>query len=70
MYPLVRERAADGIPVAATCRVLKIARQPSHRWLADPLTAAELTAAELTAAELTAAELAAAELTAAELTAA
>lgn len=28
MYPLVRELAADGIPVAVTCRVLKIARQP------------------------------------------
>ena len=29
MYPLVRELAADGIPVTVTCRVLKIARQPS-----------------------------------------
>ena len=28
MYPLVRELAVDGIPVAVTCRVLKIARQP------------------------------------------
>lgn len=28
MYPLVRELADDGIPVAVTCRVLKIARQP------------------------------------------
>ena len=34
MYPLVRELAADGIPVAVTCRVLKIARQPYYRWLA------------------------------------
>ncbi|MGS2811476.1 IS3 family transposase [Nocardia sp. MW-W600-9] len=42
MYPLVRELAADGIPVAVTCRVLKIARQPYYRWLADPITAAEL----------------------------
>jgi putative transposase len=45
MYPLVRELAADGIPVTVTCRVLKIARQPYYRWLADPVTAAELTAA-------------------------
>jgi putative transposase len=34
MYPLVRELAADGIPVTVTCRVLKIARQPYYRWLA------------------------------------
>lgn len=27
-YPLVRELAADGIPVTVTCRVLKLARQP------------------------------------------
>jgi hypothetical protein len=45
MYPLVRELAADGIPVAVTCRVLKIARQPYYRWLANPLTDAELSAA-------------------------
>lgn len=45
MYPLVRELAADGIPVAVTCRVLNIARQPYYRWLARPVTDAELTAA-------------------------
>ena len=42
IYPLVRELAADGIPVAVTCRVLKLARQPYYRWLADPVTDAEL----------------------------
>ena len=42
MYPLVRELAADGIPVTVTCRVLKIARQPYYRWLASPVTDAEL----------------------------
>lgn len=47
MYPLVRELAADGIPVAVTCRVLKIARQPYYRWLADPVTATELAEAHL-----------------------
>ena len=33
MYPLVRELAADGMPVTVTCRVLKLARQPYYRWL-------------------------------------
>jgi putative transposase len=42
IYPLVRELAADGIPVAVTCRVLKIARQPYYRWLAAPVTASDL----------------------------
>jgi len=46
MYPLVRELAAQDapmrVPVAVTCRVLKIARQPYYRWLAQPVTAAEL----------------------------
>ena len=42
MYPLVRELAADGIPVAVTCRVLKIARQPYYRWLNRPVTDREL----------------------------
>jgi transposase InsO family protein len=45
MYPLVRELAADGIPVTVTCRVLRIARQPYYRWLADPVTDAELATA-------------------------
>ena len=38
----MKELAADGIPVAVTCRVLKLARQPYYRWLAGPVTAAEL----------------------------
>jgi putative transposase len=38
----VNELAADGIPVAVTCRVLKLARQPYYRWLANPVTDAEL----------------------------
>jgi hypothetical protein len=36
LYPIVKELAADGIPVAVTCRVLKLARQPYYRWLANP----------------------------------
>jgi putative transposase len=46
-YPLVGELAADGIPVAVTCRVRKIARQPYYRWLANPISAAEWTEAHL-----------------------
>lgn len=46
MYPLVKELAANGIPVAVTCRVLKLARQPYYRWLADPVTTAEHVAAQ------------------------
>ena len=42
MYPLVKELAADQIPVTVTCRVLKLARQPYYRWLARPVTAREL----------------------------
>ncbi|GAB7065729.1 hypothetical protein [Mycolicibacterium hodleri] len=38
----MKELAADGIPVAVTCRVLKLARQPYYRWLAQPVTDAEL----------------------------
>ncbi|MBO1031339.1 DDE-type integrase/transposase/recombinase [Tessaracoccus sp. SD287] len=45
MYPLVRELAADGIPVAVTCRVLKLARQPYYRWLTHPIGERELVAA-------------------------
>jgi putative transposase len=41
IYPLVRELATDGIPVAVTCRVLKIARQPYYRWLRHPVTDSE-----------------------------
>ncbi len=36
------ELAADGIPVAVACRVLKIARQPYYRWRKNPITDAEL----------------------------
>ena len=45
LYPLVTELAADGVPVAVMCRVLKLSRQPYYRWLANPITSAELIAA-------------------------
>jgi putative transposase len=47
MYPLVRELAADGIPVTVTCRVLNIARQPYYRWLTNTVTEAEWDEAHL-----------------------
>ncbi len=39
----MRELAVDRkIPVTVTCRVLKLARQPYYRWLADPITTSEV----------------------------
>lgn len=38
----MKELAADSIPVAVTCRVLKLARQPYYRWLAAPITPSEV----------------------------
>jgi len=52
IYPLVRDLAAAGapirVPVAVTCRVLNIARQPYYRWIACPVTDAEWDEALLT----------------------
>jgi transposase InsO family protein len=49
MYPLVRELAAPDarvrVPVAVTCRVLGLVRQPYYRWLQVPVTDAVLEAA-------------------------
>ncbi|MFI9630183.1 hypothetical protein [Streptomyces sp. NPDC052042] len=49
MYPLVREPAAAAVPrrvpVAVTCRVLGLARQPYYRWLDRPVTDTELSEA-------------------------
>ncbi|MEU2595931.1 IS3 family transposase [Streptomyces hirsutus] len=46
LYPLVRELAAAAaphrVPVAVTCRVLNLARQPYYRWLSSPVTGSEL----------------------------
>jgi transposase InsO family protein len=42
MYPLVRELAADGIPVVVSCRVLKLARAAYYRWLDSPFTDGQL----------------------------
>ncbi|TWD56051.1 transposase InsO family protein [Arthrobacter sp. AG367] len=37
-YPLVTDLAADGIPVAVTCRVLGFSKQGYYRWRACPVT--------------------------------
>ena len=47
MNPLVKELAADQIPVMVTGRVLKLARQPYYRWLTRPITERELDQAHL-----------------------
>ncbi len=38
MCPLVRDLAADGIPVAVTCGILGFTRQAYYAWVADPVT--------------------------------
>jgi putative transposase len=56
IYPLVRELAATGapvrVPVAVTCRVLKIAKQPFYRWLANPVSDRDWADAQLTNAAI------------------
>ena len=38
MFPLVRELAVDGIPVAVTCRVLGFSKQAYFKWRTRPVT--------------------------------
>ncbi len=47
-YPLVRDLAAEGIPVRLTCGVLGHSRQAYYAWLADPISQRELEDAYLT----------------------
>ena len=51
-YPLVLDLAAEGIPVAVTCRVLGFSKQAFYNWKADPVTPADLQRAYLTNAAL------------------
>ena len=37
IYPLVRDLAADGIPVKVTCRVLGFSPQAFYKWRANPV---------------------------------
>jgi transposase InsO family protein len=47
-YPLVRELAADGVPVRLTCGVLGFTPQAFYKWEADPVSEREWTDAHLT----------------------
>ncbi len=38
MYPLVRDLAGDGIPVAVTCRVLGFSKQAFYKWQKSPVS--------------------------------
>ena len=51
-YPLVLDLAADGVPVAVTCRVLGFSRQAFYVWQTRPISARELDDAYLTDAAL------------------
>src|SRR6266545_1467799 len=42
IYPVVRELAVDQIPVAVTCRVLRLAPSGYYDWMGRPLTGRDL----------------------------
>ncbi|SCF44521.1 Transposase InsO and inactivated derivatives [Micromonospora purpureochromogenes] len=46
-YPLVGDLAADGIPVAVTCRVLGFSKQAYYAWRANPVRQRDLDDAHL-----------------------
>ena len=48
MFPLVRELAADEVPVAVTCGVLGFSRQAYYQWLAEPVSDRDWADAHLT----------------------
>jgi putative transposase len=48
MYPLVRDLAAENVPVAVTCRVLKFSKQGYFKWLNEPCCERDLENAYLT----------------------
>ena len=48
MFPLVRELAADRIPVAVTCRVLGFSKQAFFAWRANPVSQRDWDNAHLT----------------------
>ena len=48
MYPLVRDLAADGIPVVVTCRVLGFSPQAFYRWGQAPCSPRDRADAQLT----------------------
>jgi len=48
IYPVVRELAADGIPVATACRVLEVSCSGYYEWRDRPVSARDLADAYLT----------------------
>ena len=48
-FRLVRELAADGVPVAVACRVLKVSRSGFHAWCSRPPSARAVSDEQLTA---------------------
>ncbi|MBM7529034.1 transposase InsO family protein [Brevibacterium luteolum] len=46
-YPLVRDLAATGVPVAVTCRVLGFTTQGFYKWCANPVSARDWEEAHL-----------------------
>jgi putative transposase len=52
MYPLVRDLAADKIPVAVTCRVLGFSTQAFYAWCQNPVSQREWDEAHLINAAL------------------
>jgi putative transposase len=51
-YPLVRDLAADGIPVAVTCRVLGFSKQAFYAWRQEPVSQRDWDEAHLNGAAL------------------
>lgn len=47
MFPLVRDRAVAGVPVAVACRVLGFSKQAFYKWAANPVSARDWQEAEL-----------------------
>jgi hypothetical protein len=47
MYPLVEDLAADGIPVAVTCRVLGFSKQAFYAWKSNPVSRRDVDDAHL-----------------------
>ena len=52
IYPLVRELAADGIPVVVTCRVLGFSPQGFYKWRRNPVSTRDWDDAHLVDAAL------------------
>lgn len=51
-YPLVLDLAADGVPVAVTCRVLGFSKQAFFKWRAAPVSKRDWDDAQLTNAAI------------------